>query len=296
MQASKTGGRWTRWRLGWGAENARRSLRLCAVGAVLGLVIGGYGLFSARGTRVAGVPPEDVAVINGVPILRVDFDNQLRALFTVAPDHASAAQRHQVLEAMIREELYVQRGLELGVPTDDVDVRAALVNSVEAATSADVLATRPSPQELASYFAANRMRWASEGQMLAQDWQEEPGADPQAVAAALQAGGVAKGAHPGPLFGDGEEYWFAAKLHLGDALFAAAQGLADGAVSAPVALNGQVHILRMLHNQPPVPRPLEEVGDRVLADFQKDKAARLLFANDRFLRRRADIQIADDAR
>ena len=302
MQASETpGGRWAagiwqRWRLGWGEENARRSLRLCALGAVLGLVIGVYGLFSARGTRVAGVPPEDVAVVNGVPILRVDYDNQLRGQFNIVPAHASATQRQQVLETMIRDELYVQRGLELGVPTDDVDVRAALVNSVEAATAADVLATRPTPQELSAYFAANRKRWASEGRMLAQDWLVEPGADPQAVAAALRAGRVPQGAHPGPLFADGEEYWFAAKLHLGDALFAAARTLRGGEVSAPVNVGGQLHILRMQHNQPPVPRPLDEVGDRVLADFQKDKAVRLLAANDRFLRRRADVQIADDLR
>ena len=38
------------------------------------------------------------------------------------------------------------------------------------------------------------------------------------------------------------------------------------------------------------------VADRVLADFQKDKAARLETANERYLRRRADVQLADDVR
>ena len=46
--------------------SARRSLMLCAAGAVLGLVIAGFGLFTAHGTRTAGVPAEDVALVNGV--------------------------------------------------------------------------------------------------------------------------------------------------------------------------------------------------------------------------------------
>jgi hypothetical protein len=49
--------------------NARRSLILCAAGALIGLGIAGLGLFTAQGTRTASVPAEDVALVNQVPIL-----------------------------------------------------------------------------------------------------------------------------------------------------------------------------------------------------------------------------------
>lgn len=276
---------WGRLCLGWQVENARRSLMLCGAGAVLGLIVGGYGLFTAQGTRIAGVPPEDVAVVNGVPVLRVDYDNQLKAQFDVSPAQASAAQRKTVIDAMLREELYVQRGLELGVPTDDIDVRAALVGSVEAAVTADVLASRPAEDEIAAYYAANRLRWADEGVMTVEDY---------VVPAGSAAGVLPPGALRQPVMQDGEEFWFAAKVHLPEALFRVAQGMRSGAVSAPVQVNGAWHMLRMVHNQPPVVRPLGAVRDKVLADFQKDKAARLASANDRFLRRRADVQLAGD--
>src|SRR5690242_8499623 len=51
----------------------RRSLALFACGTALGLGIAAYGLFTAAGTRIAGVPAEDIALINGRHILRSDF-------------------------------------------------------------------------------------------------------------------------------------------------------------------------------------------------------------------------------
>ena len=60
--------------------STRRSLILCALGAILGLAIAGLGLFTARGTRTAAVPAEDAALVNQVPILMSDYVQQLRAL------------------------------------------------------------------------------------------------------------------------------------------------------------------------------------------------------------------------
>ena len=71
--------------------SARRSLILCAAGALLGLVIAGFGLFTAHGTRTAGVPAEDVALVNGVPILMSDYIQQVRTVFDVPLDRATTA-------------------------------------------------------------------------------------------------------------------------------------------------------------------------------------------------------------
>ena len=50
-----------------------------ALGVIGGLILGGIGLFNARGTTTNTVPPEDLALVNQVPILRSDFINQLES-------------------------------------------------------------------------------------------------------------------------------------------------------------------------------------------------------------------------
>src|ERR1700748_1032228 len=89
--------------------NSTRSMVLCAVGAVVGLVIAGIGLFSARGTATHSVPPEDIALVNQRPVLRSDFVNQLESETGTAFDQATRAEKLKVLDEMIREELLVQR-------------------------------------------------------------------------------------------------------------------------------------------------------------------------------------------
>ena len=91
---------------------------------------------------------------------------------------------------------------------------------------------------------------------------------------------------------DGREFYFAAKIHLGDALFAAARVLDAGQVSAPVTLPDGVHILVMKANVRPAAQPFDQIRDRVLAAYVDDQAKRLNGANERFLLKRADVQIA----
>ena len=95
---------------------------------------------------------------------------------------------------------------------------------------------------------------------------------------------------------DGNEFYFAAKLHLGDALFAKARALGDGQVSDPVVQPDGVHILVMQRNQPPLPAKYEDAQDRVLRDFLAAKVARLQASNGRFLQTRADIKVAPGLR
>jgi len=273
---------------------ARRSLILCGIGAVIGLLIAGFGLFTAQGTRTGTVPAEDVAVVNQVPLLMADYVQQLRALYSVDLGQATVAQKKQVLDDMIREELYVQRGIELGMPTDDIDVRAALVTATEAQTASDATTAGATESELHGYFDSHAASYASEGVMRLDDWLVPTGKDAPAIVAALRRGQspASLGLVSSGKVDDGEEFYFAARIHLGPALFAAARRLGDGQVSAPLLDGGRTHILVMRHDEPPVVARFDEVRDRVLADYVKLKAARLEQGNDRFLRRRADIKIA----
>ena len=276
--------------------SARRSLILCALGAIIGLMIAGFGLFTAKGTRTSVVPAEDVALVNGVPILRSDYIQQLRALYDVSLSGATPVQRRKTLDDMIREELVVQRGVELGLQSDTIEVRDALAGAVEAQTAADATMARPSEAELHAFYSAHRDEFADEGVMALADYRLPPGATSAMIAdevAALRAGKGSSVPRSGAM-SDGDEYYFAAKLHLGEQLFAVACNLKPGEVSRPVALPEGTHIVVMVKNTPPQAPPFEAVRDKVLAAAIAAQAKLLTAANARFLRKRADIRVAPD--
>lgn len=91
---------------------------------------------------------------------------------------------------------------------------------------------------------------------------------------------------------DGEEFYFAARIHLGAALFDVARTMKDKDVRGPFSSPAAPEILVMKHDRPPVPQAFEQVRARVLDDFIKDSAQRLQDGNQRFLRKRADIVTA----
>ncbi len=119
-----------------------------------------------------------------------------------------------------------------------------------------------------------------------------------AAVAALRAGGESGEAAPRyglrrtGAFADGEEFYFAARIHLGDALFAVAQALKSGEVSDPSPQPDGVHILVMKRNVPPARQRYQDIRDKVLADYIARQAAILTAGNERFLRKRADILVA----
>jgi parvulin-like peptidyl-prolyl isomerase len=279
-------------------HNERRSLMLCAAAAVLGLVIAGAGLFSARGTRIAGVPPEDVAVVNGSPILLSDYVVQLQALYNVSPSEATPEQKRAALNSMIREELYVQRGIELGLQNDFTEVRNSLVNAVESQQEIDANATVPSEQELRDFYQEYIGNFQPEGVMTVTDYVAPDLGSAQRAVMAVRSGKAlasvvtAEGLQSSGATDDGEEFYFAAEQHLGSTLFAIAKGLEDGQVSEPVSNGGRVHVLAMRSNHKPVPQDFSAARDQVLNSFRADKIARMRAGTDRFLRERADVQIA----
>ena len=282
---------------------SRRSFVFMGSGALLGLLMAGYSLFTARGTSTLTVPPEDVALVNQQPISRSDYLQQLQTLYGVDLAHATAAQRKKVLDDMIREELFVQRGKELDVASTDPEVRTAMVSSVEQEIAADAVTSQPSDAQLRGYYAAHRARYASEGVMTVRDYVFAP-ADSKAAAEAAAAFRSAPptpaqltrwGASDSGKTGD-EEFYFAAKIHLGDPLFEAARDLPDGGVSAPMNRADGIHILYMLKNKPPVPFDYAAARDQVLTDFRNDAIGHLRTGDETFLRKRANVLIADDVR
>ena len=285
---------------------ARRSLIMLACGAVIGLAIAGFGLFTAKGTEVKTVPPEDAALVNQKPIIISDFVTQLQSEFGVPISKATDAQKRKVLNDMINEELMVQRGLEIDLPGSDPDVRAALVGGVELQNSANVIAEQPTQAEMLTYYNQHKDRYRTQGVLSLHDLVLAPtparnldqtvavmkkaaaelrgGADVEAVKAryGLTETGRVKG----------EELDFAAKIHLGDKLYAAVVDAKAGEVTDPVIDKDGVHVMQVGKRLPSVQLTVEQAGNQIFTDYKKDAQQAVQDANIRYLRGKAQILTA----
>jgi hypothetical protein len=280
-----------------------RSFVLMSIGALIGLLLAGYSLFTARGASTLSVPAEDVALVNQQAISRSDYLILLQTLYGVDLSHATREQRQKVLNDMIREELFVQRGKELDLASSDPEVRSALVNAVELETSENAITAQPNEATLRDFYTRHPDRYVSEGMMNVRDW-VLPGGDPDGLAGNLE---TLKSAISVPetlarLHAHesgktrGEEFYFAAKIHLGDQLFASARELSDGTASAPIQLSDGVHVLYMLTNRRPLPFDFAKARPQVLNDYRNQAIDQLKAGDESFLRKRANVRIADDLR
>ena len=269
--------------------NSHRSFVFLGCGALLGLLMAGYSLFTARGTSTLIVPPEDVALVNQQPISRSDYLQQLQTLFGVDLAHATKEQRQKVLNDMIREELFVQRGKELDVASTDPDVRAAAVTA------------QPTESQLQAYYNTHRERYAGEGIMSVRDYVFPSGESAVAAAEALKLSAPTPAlltqwhASDSGRVAD-EEFYFAVKIHLGESLFEIARHLSDGEVSAPIARADGIHVLYVFKNRRPLAFDFAAARDRVLTDYRNDAIGHLRTGDEAFLRKRANVLIADDVR
>jgi parvulin-like peptidyl-prolyl isomerase len=294
--------------------NPRRSLILLAIGALAGLGIAGYGLFTAQGTAMRGVPPEAIATVNRRLILRTDFVTQVQTQFGMRFSDTTRAQRRQVLDDMIGEELMVQRGLEADLASYDPEVRQALLNGVELQIFADVLAQQPTDAQLKAYYAEHRNHYVRDGTMQLRDLtvvtraREPSGSALQTAQRAVELlrQGVALEAvmkqyalqDSRKLLDSGHVdtglvFDFAARAHLDPKVYAAAAPLSGGAVSDPIATQDAIHIVVMLMREPPRQRDFSEVSNEVWRDLKKDAQQQVRAANLRYLKSKADIEIAD---
>ena len=289
------------WRNPAQVSNAR-SFLLMAAGVLTGLLLAGYSLFTARSTSTLIVPAEDVALVNQQPVSRADYLALLQTLYGVDLSHATAEQRRRVLDDMIREELFVQRGKELDVASTDPDVRGALVNAVELEMAENAMTSQPSEAALRQFYETHRDRYVSEGIMRVTDLVfpaaalAELPSEPRALESVIgdaQALARLGGRDSGKTRGD--EFYFAAKIHLGE-LFAAARDLADGAVSKPIRLGDEIHVLDMQANKHPVPFEFNAARAQVLNDCRNAAIDKSKSSGEAFLRKRANVLVADDLR
>jgi hypothetical protein len=285
---------------------ARRSLLLLAFGAVVGLGVAGFGLFTAKGTASHTVPPEMAALVNQQPILISDFTTQLQSEFGIPLSKATPAQRRKVLNDMINEELMVQRGQEMNLAASDPDVRSALVAGVELQNSANIIAKQPTHDEMLAYYNSHKDRYRTQGVLTLRDLMLPAG--PQAAATMAE---VAKALKSGASVDavksryrltetnkvNGEELDFAAKIHLGETLYRAVQDSEPGQIIDPVVdRDGSVHVMTIGKRTPSVQLTFDQASNQVFTDFKKDAQDAVQAANIKYLRDKSEIMIQEGYR
>ena len=146
-----------------GTDSDARSLLPFSAGALVGLVSAGLGLFGATpaASGVVPIPPGAIARLNAGVILWSDFRTQLEVEQGVTAEAATAEQRHEVLEAMLAEEVPVQRALEIGLAASHPAVREALVAGVQEQIAADLQARAPDEAKLRARWRRDAQRYAS---------------------------------------------------------------------------------------------------------------------------------------
>lgn len=279
-----------------------------AIGVVGGLVIGGIGLFTARGTTTNVVPPQDLALVNNVPILRSDFETQLENETGLKFTEASRAEKIRVMNEMLREELLVQRGLELNFAETDQASRNALVSAVEQQAIAEVTTSQPTEKQLRKQFEDHRAQYATEGTMTVNNLLALESIDPsvpdprdraEKAAAALRDGvPLLEVEQRYNMVRDKfykEDFYFAAKIHLGDKMYEKVVNLNAGDVTDPMlGQNDNYHVIQMISNTRPVPLSFERSRSQVLTDYKNNEQARLMNNAVSFLLNRAKVLIAKD--
>ena len=104
-------------------------------------------------------------MVNQRPILRSDFITQLENETGKQFEATSRGEQLKVLDEMVREELFVQRALELDFAETDQGVRTALVSAISDQTIAEVTTSQATEQQLRDYFQKHPGQWATEGVM-----------------------------------------------------------------------------------------------------------------------------------
>lgn len=260
-------------------------IRWLVVGALAGLAMAAIGILrqSSSGDEL---PDGAIASVNEVLIGRDLYERARGRVGNIEPA--------RLIGRLIDDELLVQRGVELGMTESDTEVRAAIVNSLVASVTAEADSANPADDVLAAHLADNAERFSYTSALHVDAWQTDSEPVAQEFVAALRSAGRAEtNENIGPVPGlpAGLAPVEVLRDHLGPAITAAAAEMPDGS-SAVFARRGSWLVVRVVARERSRIADLSAVRNRVLLDYRRSLADRMLRDYLDGLRERADIRIA----
>lgn len=270
--------------------NNQADIRWLAAGAVIGLLVAGYGILRQSGADAA-LSPDVVAMVNETTIGRDIYERAVSRLAEPESGQARAA----ILQRLVDDELLVQRGVELGMTESDSEVRGAIVNSLIASVTAEADAASPTDEQLQQYLADNAGRFSYTSKLSVAAWQTDHEPVAQEFVQLLRAGGATGtiddiAAIPG--LPTGLSPVESIREYLGPAITAAAAEMPDGS-SAVFARRGRWLVVRVNEKERTAIADLATVRNRVLLDYRRNLADTMLMDYIDTLRQRADIRVIE---
>lgn len=270
--------------------NKEADIRWLVLGATIGLVFAAWGILR-QSSAPTELPDDAVASVNDILISRDLFE---RALDRVASP-GSAEVRRIILTRLVEDELLVQRGVELGMTASDAEVRAAVVNSLVASVTAEADASNPDDDVLLQYLADNADRFSYTSRLSVDAWQTEDEPVAQEFVSALRAGNADPGVSGIEALADVPDGLVPTETlreYLGPAITAAAADMPEGS-SAVFARRGRWLVVRVNAKERGVISDLDPVRNRVLLDYRRNLAERMLSDYIDGLRQRADVTVIE---
>lgn len=268
--------------------NDRTDIRWLLLGATIGLVAAGYGILR-QADPVTELPENAIAAVNGTLIERDVYESALARLAT--QDQGAPA---RLIEKLVDDELLVQRGVELGMTATDSAVRASIINSLVASVTAEADAASPSDEVLDKYLADNADRFSFTAKIHVEAWQTDIEQVAQSFVTALRDTGAAETSDDIRAMPDLPAGLMDVEMlrnYLGPAITAAAADMPAGS-SAVFARRGRWLVIRVIDKEREAVTELATIRSRVLLDYRRNLADRMLDDYLGNLRQRGDVRIA----
>jgi parvulin-like peptidyl-prolyl isomerase len=251
------------------------------------------------------LPPGAAASVNGTLIFAEDYERMLAALASERRSPLTREDRRHVLDRLVDEELLVQRGLELDLPSLDRRVRADLTQAVIASVLAEVEEDVASREELEAFYREQGDFFTRPGRLRVRQVfvrASGDGAEDRAREAArrlregepLASVQDALGDDPVAPLPDARLPALKLREYLGPSALRAAYDLEVGGVSDPVRSGMGFHVLQLVEREPDRLPPLDEIEQEVRADFRRRRGDRALRSYLDELRQQADVRFAPE--
>lgn len=271
-------------------DDSRREtdLRLLALGALVGLVMAGFGILR-QAPEGSALPEDTLARVNDTPITRDLYERTVTRL----PGPAGLRPVEDVLQMLIDDELLVQRGVELGMLNSDLTVRQAVIDSLVASITAEADAADPTDLELETHLAENAERFSFVAKISIEVWQSDREAAAQALADKLRMGASDLGSEDIERMADlptGLIPLEIARDYVGPGIASTAATMPPGS-SAVFARRGRWLVLRLLDKEMSAATDLASIRNRVLIDYRRHLADETLRTYLAGLRERARIMV-----
>ena len=235
-------------------------------------------LFFNGRARLPAIQP--IAYVNHTPISAALYQTALADLIADKQTPPSAAEKQQLLERLIDDELLIQKGIEDGLLITDAEIRTLFADKIRAQLAAQATQANISEADLRAYFAERQDQFTPSAQIqLSRIFVRGAHTDAQARLAAIRAA-LRRGEdfdEVGARLGDATLPAIPQRLmtlqelrtHLGPALTQRVVRLETGTITDAIRAGSGWHFLYIIQRVKGVAVKFEDIKDEVASQYRK---------------------------